>query len=265
MERVDAVTLVVPAYQEAERLPPTLAHAADALPRLAAESEIVVVDDGSTDDTAAIAERFPSPVPLRVVRLPTNRGKGAAVAAGVAVARHPYIAFTDADCPYEFERLRPMLAALAAGTTDVAIGARDLAESEINRGYGILRLASGRTLSLLTNLALGLPFPDSQCGLKAFRADVAHRLFALRTIDGFGFDFEILTAALQNDYRIERFPVRLTHNDDSRIRLMRDSLRIARDLLRVRRRLRAGWYRADAVATAPQAYPQKRNAAGSMR
>lgn len=265
MEMVDALTLVVPAYQEAERLPPTLAHAAAALPYLAAESEIIVVDDGSLDDTAAIAERFPSPVPLRVLRLPVNRGKGAAVAAGVAAARHPYIAFTDADCPYEFERLQPMLAALAAGTTDVAIGARDLADSEINRGYGILRLVSGRTLSVLTNLALGLPFPDSQCGLKAFRADVAHRLFALRSIDGFGFDFEILTAALQNDYRVQRFPVRLTHNDDSRIRLVRDSLRIARDLLRVRRRLRAGLYRADPTDAEMRPYPETRNAASSVR
>ncbi len=96
---------------------------------------------------------------------------------------------------------------------------------------------------MLTSLALGLPFRDSQCGLKAFRADVARRLFALRTIDGFGFDFEILTAALHNGFRVQRFPVRLTHNDDSRIALVRDSLRMARDLWRVRQRLNAGLYR----------------------
>ncbi len=237
-----ALSLIVPAYQEAERLPQTLQHAAEALPRLAATTEIIVVDDGSHDGTADVAERFASPVPLRVIRLPANRGKGAAVAAGIAAARHPYVAFTDADCPYDLERLRPMLAALAAGATDVAIGARELADSEINRGYGALRLLSGQTLSVLTSLALGLPFRDSQCGLKAFRADVARRLFALRTIDGFGFDFEILTAALHNGYRVQRFPVRLTHNDDSRIQLVRDSLRMARDLWRVRRRLHSGQY-----------------------
>jgi SAM-dependent methyltransferase len=177
-----------------------------------------------------------------VIRLPENRGKGAAVAAGIAAARHPLIAFTDADCPYDLARLRPMLAALQHDATDVAIGARELAESEINRGYGTLRLLSGRTLSVLTSLALGLPFRDSQCGLKAFRADVARRLFALRTVDGFGFDFEILTAALHNGLRVQRFPVQLTHNDDSRIQLLRDSLRMARDLWRVRRKLRAGLY-----------------------
>jgi SAM-dependent methyltransferase len=237
-----ALSLIVPAFQEAERLPATLHHAAEALPRLANESEIIVVDDGSRDGTADVAERFVSPVSLRVIRLPENRGKGAAVAAGIDAARHPYVAFTDADCPYDLERLRAMLAALAEGTTDVAIGARELEESEINRGYGALRLLSGRTLSLLTSVTLGLPFRDSQCGLKAFRTDVARRLFAVRTIDGFGFDFEILTAALQNGYRVQRFPVRLTHNDDSRIQLVRDSLRMARDLWRVRRKLHAGLY-----------------------
>src|SRR6185369_12859249 len=129
---------------------------------------------------------------------------------------------------------------------DVAIGARELAESEINRGYGVLRSLSGRTLSVLTILALGLPFRDSQCGLKAFPADVARRLFALRTVDGFGFDFEVLTAAIHNGLRVQRFPVRLTHNDDSRIALVRDSLRMARDLWRVRQKLRAGFYAAAA-------------------
>src|SRR5436853_3894485 len=115
-----AVSLIVPAFNESTRLPATLQHAADALPRLAPTSEILVVDDGSSDGTAAIAQRFPSPVPLRVIRLAENRGKGAAVAAGIAAAVHPLVAFTDADCPYDFQPLRPMLAALATDATDVA-------------------------------------------------------------------------------------------------------------------------------------------------
>jgi SAM-dependent methyltransferase len=236
------LSLIVPAYNEGGRILATLRHASEALPRLAAATEILVVDDGSTDDTAAVAEAFASQVPIRVLRQPRNRGKGAAVAAGVAAACHPFVAFTDADCPYDLERLRPMLGALQDGAADVAIGARELEESEINRGYGALRHLSGRTLSVLTSLALGLPFRDSQCGLKAFRADVARRLFSVRTVDGFGFDFEILTAALHNGFRVQRFPVRLTHNDDSRIQLVRDSLRMARDLWRVRGQLHRGVY-----------------------
>lgn len=239
-----ALSLVVPAFEESERLPRTLTAVAAALPRLADEVELIVVDDGSTDDTAELAERFAAtaPLPVRVVRLGRNRGKGAAVAAGVAAARHPLVAFTDADSPYDLESLVPMLAALASGRCDVAIGARDLPESQINRGYGALRFLSGQTFSMMTWLAIGLPFRDSQCGLKAFRTDAARRLFAMRTVDGFGFDFELLAAAVANGLRVERFPVRLTHDDDSRIALIRDSLRMTRDLLHVRRNLKRGAY-----------------------
>ena len=237
------VSLVVPAFDEEARLPATLRAAAEALPRLAVESEIVVVDDGSTDGTSRVAEGFASRVPVRVVRLPRNRGKGFALARGIAMARHPLVAFTDADCPYDLGALAPVLEALAAGRLDVAIGARDLPGSEVDRGYGLARHVSGKGLSLLTRLAIGLPFRDSQCGLKAFRAEVARDLFAVRTVDRFGFDFEILAAAVAAGLRVGRFPVCLTHHDDSRVRLVRDSIRMAADLWRVRRNLRRGAYR----------------------
>ena len=244
-----ALSLVIPAFNESGRLSRTLATLIEALPRLADVAELIVVDDGSSDDTAALAERTTGAVPVRVIRLGRNRGKGVAVAAGVAAARHPLVAFTDADSPYHLDSLRPMLVALESGRCDVAIGARDLPDSQINRGYGVLRYLSGQTFSLLTWLAIGLPFRDSQCGLKAFRADAARALFAMRTIDGFGFDFELLAAALANGLVVERFPVRLTHDDDSRIDLVRDSLRMTRDLLDVRRNLRRGAYRFPALAS----------------
>lgn len=238
------LSLVVPAFDESGRLPRTLAAIAAALPRLADQVELIVVDDGSADDTADLAGRFAAtaPLPVRVIRLGCNRGKGAAVAAGVAAARHPLVAFTDADSPYDLASLTPMLAALTSGRCAVAIGARDLPESQINRGYGVLRYVSGQTFSLMTRLAIGLPFRDSQCGIKAFRTDAARLLFAMRTVDGFGFDFELLATAVANGLRVERFPVRLTHDDDSRIALVRDSLRMARDLLHVRRNLKRGAY-----------------------
>ncbi|MEW6271512.1 MAG: bifunctional glycosyltransferase/class I SAM-dependent methyltransferase [Thermodesulfobacteriota bacterium] len=252
---MSALSLVIPAYDEASRLPATLATLARALPRVASPAEVIVVDDGSRDDTAAIAERASGALAVRVVRLGRNRGKGVAVAAGVATARHPLVAFTDADSPYDLDSLRPMLAALEAGRCDVAIGSRDLAESEVNRGYGAMRWISGRSLSLLTRLAIRLPFRDSQCGLKAFRTDVARALFAMRTVDGFGFDFELLAAALANGLRVERFPVRLTHDDDSRIELVRDSARMLRDLLHVRRSLRRHAYDFPALESEPTPCP----------
>jgi dolichyl-phosphate beta-glucosyltransferase len=250
-----SLSLVVPAYNEAQRLPATLRAADAALPKLAAEAEIIVVDDGSRDGTAEVARRTLLAVPLRVIELGRNRGKGAAVAAGIGAARFPLVAFTDADCPYDLDSLRPMLDALASGRADVAIGARDLPDSQINRGYGLLRHASGKVLSALTWLAIGLPFRDSQCGLKAFRADVARELFAMRTIDGFGFDFELLAIALENGKRVERFPVRLTHSDDSRIALLRDSAKMLRELWRVGRSLRRGAYRLPPVAADATACP----------
>ncbi|MBU6282563.1 glycosyltransferase [bacterium] len=240
---VDGLTLVVPARDEETRLPLTLAAAARELPTLARRAEILVVDDGSRDATARVASEFESPVPVRVVRLPENRGKGAAVHAGIEAATQPYVAFTDADCPYDLGALRPMLAALAERRADVAIGARDLVESGVSRGYGALRRFSGQALSLLTAAVLGLPFRDSQCGLKCFRAETARALFAVRTIDRFGFDFEILAAALDNGLVVERFPVELSHHDESRVDVLRDGGEMFRQLWQVRRRLRRGGYR----------------------
>lgn len=248
-----SLSLIIPAYEESRRLPTTLEKATRALAEITSEAEVIVVDDGSRDATAQVAASFEGEVPVRVVRFEANRGKGAAVSRGVREARHALVGFTDADCPYDLSALRPMLAAMSEGRADVAIGARDLAGSEINRGYGIARYVTGRSFSLLTWLAIGLPFRDSQCGLKAFRADVAKELFALRTIDGFGFDFEVLAAAVAAGHRVERFPVQLTHNDDSRIRLVADSAQMAADLLRVRRNFRRGAY--ERLASAAQAVP----------
>ncbi len=236
------LSLIIPAFDERDRLPPALMRMADALADFTREAEIIVVDDGSRDATAEVAAGVAAAVPIRVVSLASNRGKGAAVARGVAEARFDCIAFTDADAPYDPAILPAMVACVEEGRAEIAIGARDLPGSEIERGYGPLRFASGQIFSWITRSLIGLPFPDSQCGLKVFRGDVARRLFALRSIDGFGFDVEILAAALARGHRIERFPVRLTHDVDSRINLVADSLAMLQEVLRVRRRLRAGLY-----------------------
>ena len=249
------VSLVVPAYNEESRLLETLRAAADALPRLALEAEIIVVDDGSVDATSAVAKAFSSTVPLRLLRLRENRGKGFAISHGIAAARHPLVVFTDADCPYDLGALAPMLDAVGSGELDLAIGSRDLPGSATDRGYGWLRLLSGKCLSALTWFAIGLPFRDSQCGLKAFRTDIARELFAVRTVDRFGFDFEILAAAVAAGLRIGRFPVRLSHHDASRVDLVRDSLRMAADLYRVRRNLRLGAYHFAKGSTTPGPCP----------
>lgn len=250
-----SLSLVIPAYNEQQRLPRTLAEVSRAVHEITDDAELIVVDDGSDDDTTRIARDATGPVPIRALRFDRNRGKGACVSYGVREAKHPIVGFTDADSPYDLSALVPMMEALQSGRADVAIGARDLPESQINRGYGPLRYLAGKSFSFLTWAAIGLPFRDSQCGLKVFRAEAAQQLFALRTIDGFGFDFETLATAVAQGYTVERFPVRLTHDDDSRIHLLSDSLRMAADVFQVRRNLKRGAYEKLSAVTAPKPCP----------
>lgn len=237
------LTVVVPAHNEAARLPRTIeALRAFAMCR-PLRIEVVVVDDGSRDDTAGVARAAHGDFLLvRAVCLGANRGKGAAVKRGMEEARGRYVAFIDADLPYGLDGLDAAMARLAAGA-DVVIGARDLAASDRTVDYGPLRRLSGKIYSLLVNAWAVQGIPDTQCGFKCFRAGVARELFRRVTVPGFAFDVELLTLAQCWELRIERIPVRFTHSDDSRVRLVRDSVRMLVDLLRVRRRRARGRYR----------------------
>ncbi|HLJ74776.1 MAG TPA: glycosyltransferase, partial [Thermoanaerobaculia bacterium] len=186
------------------------------------------------DRTDEIAARLGA----RVIRLETNRGKGAAVRRGVLEARGDVVAFIDADMPYRPENLEHAIDLVRTNAADLAIGARDLPQSESDPSYPTRRKFAGRTLSLLIRLFLMRDITDTQCGLKAFRGDVARDLFAVSRLEGFGFDFEVLYIARSRGLRIARVPVSLSHRHASRVRLIRDSLVMLRDLIRVRL-----WYR----------------------
>jgi dolichyl-phosphate beta-glucosyltransferase len=237
----DAVDLsiVIPAYNEAERLPPTLAALQAFLATRPWRPEIVVVDDGSTDGTAAAAEA--AGFPLRVVSLGVNQGKGAAVKRGVGEARGACLAFVDADLPYAFDGFDLAMQRLAAGA-DLVIGGRDLPESSLVLGYSWARRLSGEVYSLLVNALAVHGIPDTQCGFKWFRTRVARELFARVTLTGYAFDVELLTLAQRWGLRIDRIPVQFTHSDASKIRLVRDSARMFWDLLKVTRRRARGVY-----------------------
>ena len=235
--------MVVPAYNEAARLPATLAALEAHLTTLDGASEIVVVDDGSVDGTAAlVAGRPRGVVPVTCVRLPVNRGKGRAIVTGVAASRGRVIAFIDADLPYTLANLDEAVRRVTSGEADVALGARDLPASSYDPSYPLARQVAGRTYAALVRLALGLPFGDTQCGLKSFRRASARALFPLLTIEGYGFDVELVYLACTRGHRIVRFPVTLSHRHESRVRLVRDSLRMFGDLWRVRRNEARGAY-----------------------
>ena len=241
------VSVVVPAYNEAERLPATLDALLDHYARREIASELIVVDDGSTDGTCdRVTSRGATTVPLSCVRLPRNRGKGRAVVEGVARCRGAVVAFLDADLPYTLANLDHAVEMVRSGAADVALGARDLKDSTYDPSYPIMRQVAGRTYAAFVRLTLGLPFGDTQCGLKSFSAAAAHRLFPLLTIDGYGFDVELVYLACTRGYRIARFPVTLSHRHESRVRLLRDSLRMFGDLWRVRRNERHNRYRESA-------------------
>jgi len=237
------LSIIVPAYNEAARLPATLDVLEAHLARSGIATEILVVDDGSTDRTKTVVQgRPPSAVTVGVIALAANRGKGRAVATGVAASRGRVVAFIDADLPYTLANLDYAVDVVARGAADAAFGARDLADSSYDPSYPLARQVAGRTYAALVRLALGLPFGDTQCGLKSFRGDLARWLFPVLSIPGFGFDVELAYLVCTRGYRIERFPVTLSHRHESRVRLVRDSLRMFADLWRIRRNERRGLY-----------------------
>jgi dolichyl-phosphate beta-glucosyltransferase len=198
------------------------------------EYEVIVVDDGSSDDTHALAVEQAQGWPqLTVLRFEQNRGKGAAVREGMLQARGEHRLFTDADLSTPLDEL-PGLRAKLQGATKVAIGSRGLAESQIEVHQQKRRELMGRTYNKLFQLLVLRGIHDSQCGFKVFTADAAVALFEpLRTMR-FGFDAEVLVRAKACGWRIAEVPVRWRHVEASRVNSVRDSSRMLWDLLRLR-------------------------------
>ncbi len=244
------ISIVIPAYNEARRLPATLEAVTAWLDgsALGARAELVVVDDGSADATAqVITQAATAHSRVRAVVRPDNRGKGAAVREGVRQAAGRVVVFFDADLPYPLDTIDEAWRRLEAGA-QVVLGARDLSGAQGLQQYSPLRKAATRAFNLLVEQALDLGIPDTQCGFKAFTAEVARPLFEALTIERFGFDVELLFLARRWDLRLERVPVRMAHGGDSSVRVVRDSLQMARDVLHIRARARRGAYPTREVA-----------------
>ena len=236
------LSVVVPAFNEARRLPATLARVIAYLDGRGRRYELLVVDDGSQDATIEVATRGLAALGERgrVCRLPANRGKGAAVRAGIEAARGENVLVTDADLSTPIEELEALERACGAGA-DVAIGSRALDRSLIVRRQPLLREWSGRLFNLIVQLFALPGIHDSQCGFKLFRGAVAKDVFARARSEGFGFDVEVLAIAKHLGYRIAEVPVRWRNDDDSRLSLARGALAFV-DPLRVRLGLWLGRY-----------------------
>ncbi|HET9443557.1 MAG TPA: glycosyltransferase [Acidimicrobiales bacterium] len=235
------LTVVVPAYQEGERAGQAVLRLRQALaPTLGAgEVEIIVVDDGSTDDTARHAVEAGAD---RVLSLPVNRGKGAAVRTGVLAARGRTVAFTDADLSYSPDQLVPLMEQVEAGW-DMVVGSRRHVDTTTLVKAGRLREVTGRVFNLLTSVALLGQYRDTQCGLKAFRSDVARVLFGHQRLDGMAFDVELFLLAELWRLSLKEVPVTLSNSTRSTVRVVLEAYRMARDVVRLRWWAARGRYR----------------------
>ena len=223
------LTVVVPAYREADRIAGTVARLREALVP-AGGAEIVVVDDGSGDGTSEQAWAAGAD---QVVTQPANAGKGAAVRAGVLASRGRTVAFTDADLSYPPGQVLRLLAAVEDGW-DMVVGSRRHVDTTTLVRARRLRDVGGRVFNLLTLAVLLGQYRDTQCGLKAFRSDVAHLLFSRCRIDGFAFDVELFHLAERHRLTLLEVPVELASSHTSTVRLARHAAEMARDLVRIR-------------------------------
>lgn len=227
------VTIVVPAFNEAARLPTSLPLLVEAVRQLPVTSEVVLVDDGSTDRTAAVATRHLSGLPdTHVLRLPWNCGKGTAVRTGVAVARGSVIVFLDADLASDLVVLPHLLSLL--DVADIALGSRT-APGAVVTGRTPLRDVAAATYRQLVKSLTAAAVEDTQCGLKAFRGPVAKLLFSMTRASGFGFDVEVLALATALGMRIQECPVRWTAVEGGHVSLRRHGPGMLHDLHRARR------------------------------
>lgn len=235
------LSIVIPAYNESERILPTIGAVALAVSNLMPDWELIVSDDGSKDDTVAQVERLGLPN-LRVVLAPHNTGKGGAVQRGIQAAQGEVRVFTDADNSTPIEELPKLLAALEQGA-DVAIASRGMAESQVVGKSGLRSLMSA-VLNKLVKLGLGLPYADTQCGFKAFKASAADTLFGRQTIEGFSFDLEILYLAGRLGLKVREVPIEWYDAPGSKVQSMKHSIQFLKDMVRIRRQDLQGIYRA---------------------
>lgn len=235
------LSVVIPCFNEERRLPDTLADVIAYLGRQPYTSEIVVVDDGSTDDTARVALAYrTAQVPLRVVSYAPNRGKGHAVRRGLLEARGAVRLFMDADNSTRIDSMETFWPAFAEGA-DVVIGSRAVDGARVEVRQAWYKVAAGRLGNLVIRTFAVPGIRDTQCGFKAFRAGVAMEIFPRMTQDGFGFDIEALALARRAGYEIRELPVRWRNHAGSKVRA-RDYVRVLGTVAAVRWRLARGRY-----------------------
>lgn len=230
------LSLVFPAYNEELRLPRSLEKTVAYLKRQSYSSEIIVVDDGSSDRTADGARSVldPSGIPFKVISLDTNRGKGFAVKTGMEAAAGEYVFFSDSDLSTPIEELERLLPLLEK-EYDVAIGSRGMKESKLEVRQPFLREYGGRSLNLLVQLIAMPGIKDTQCGFKGFRAVAAKQITSRQKLSGYSFDVEILYIARKLGMKIAEVPITWRNDPATKVSAVREGIKIVIDSFRIRK------------------------------
>jgi glycosyltransferase involved in cell wall biosynthesis len=233
------LSVVIPAYNESGRIAISLEAIWDYVRRKNFAVEVIVVDDGSTDNTVEIAS---AQAATRVLRNGRNRGKGYSVRHGVLEARGELILFTDADLSAPIEEADKLLAAMESSLADAVVGSRALERKLIGTHQSPFREWGGRFYNLLVRIFTGLSIHDTQCGFKLFRRATTLRAFELQRVERFGFDPEILFLIKRQGGKLAEVPVRWNHNAATKVHYLRDSLHMTLDLVVLRWRALTGQY-----------------------
>ena len=233
------LSIIIPAYNESRKITQDVEGAAAFLKHHQLTGEIIVVDDGSKDNTAEAARtvRVPANVQLNVIRYEEHRGKGYGVRTGINASSGKYVMFADSGSCVPYEDTLRGLDLLRDGVCDIAHGSRKMRGCHIDKAQSFYRRLCSKMFHWLVIRDMGIPaeFTDTQCGFKMYKGDVARHLYAEAVTDGFTFDIEIIMRAQREGYRIKEFPIDWTCDRDSRLSPTRNSWRVLSELLTIRR------------------------------
>jgi len=237
-------SIIIPAYNESARIGATLERVLAHIAARGWDAEVIVVNDGSRDNTVETVRRFLEANPkLRLVENPGNRGKGYSVRNGMLLARGEVLLFTDADLSSPIEEADKLFDAIQGGA-DLAIGSRWMQSELQTQRQPLYRQFFGRIFNLLLRVTLGLKFKDTQCGFKAFTRESALAIFPLQRIERWGFDPELLYLATRFGFRVTEVPVAWAHSEGTRISPLRDGLRMFGEMVKIRWNALRGKYAA---------------------
>jgi dolichyl-phosphate beta-glucosyltransferase len=241
--RNESISVIIPAYNEEQRIVPTVSRISEYLKDNWRDYEIMVVDDGSTDGTARAVEELSGGLPnVSLLRSERNRGKGSAVKNGVLSSRGDLLLISDADLSTPIEEMEKLLAFTDEGF-DIVVGSRGLRASELEMRQPWYREGMGRAFNVLVRVLLMGGIKDTQCGFKLFRGDVARKVFEKSRIEGFSFDVEVLFLAGKMGCGIKEVPIRWINSPASKVRIVKDSVGMFIDILMVRLNWATGAYK----------------------